>query len=106
MKKHLLFIFGLLLLLTSCSTEGLYVKSPDGSNSIQFHIDDSGAITYSVKSDSREIISPSATGYELKDGRSLTNYFELLSTSRESSNESWQRVWGQREFVVDNYNEL
>ncbi len=106
MKISLFPILGALLLCASCGTGELNVKSPDGDNIIAFQLDDNGAVTYSVKCDNRLVITPSATGYELKDGRSLTDNFEVISSSKDSSNEIWQRVWGQREFVVDNYNGL
>lgn len=90
----------------SCSSGELRVESPNSVNSISFTIGEGGELSYAIDRAGVNIISPSAMGYELKDGTSLTSDFSLVSKSKNSVNEEWETVWGQDQFVKNNYNEL
>ncbi|MFI3280557.1 MAG: glycoside hydrolase family 97 protein [Rikenellaceae bacterium] len=104
--KKIFLALTLAVSLMSCGGSKMGVSSPDAKNKIAFEICDNGAITYSVGRSGQQIILPSEMGFELKDGRTLLEGFELIGSSTDSFKESWQTVWGQQQDVLNHYNEL
>ncbi len=101
-----LFLFALLLLLLACQQNTkTNLSSPDNSNTITFEIDQSGILSYAVKSNEQEFIAKSVMGFDLKT-QSLKDDFTLLNYEYKTHDSSWKTVWGQKEEVRNHYNEL
>jgi alpha-glucosidase len=84
--------------------ETVDAKSPDGT--IELTVRVSGALTYSVTVDGREIICPSKLGLKLGDGTTLGQDVELLSSAQQSEDSTWENPFGKRRTVRNQYREL
>lgn len=64
MNKHILFVlsFVAVLFLVSCKSNGLALKSPDGSLLIKAHLNSKGSLIYAVQKDGETVIHPSQMG--------------------------------------------
>ena len=104
--KHILLLL-LPFFMASCNQNNIVkeVTSPDSKNKIVFELNDVGQLFYSISSNKLEFIQPSALGFELKN-KSLKNGFEIISSEETTENSQWKTVWGQRETVTNNFNEL
>ena len=106
MRKILsLIILGILISCSPSPTLETAVSSPNKNNKISFSLDESGQLFYSVVSGELQFIKSSALGFELKN-QSLKNNFEIISSEVNSKNSEWKTVWGQREIVKNNFNQL
>ena len=93
--------------MASCAQNNIVkeVASPDSKNKIVFELNDAGQLVYSISSNNLGFLQPSALGFELKH-QSLKNGFEIISSEETTENSQWKTVWGQRETVTNNFNEL
>ncbi|ARV16610.1 glycoside hydrolase family 97 protein [Polaribacter sp. SA4-12] len=102
-------LFSLLLIgfLFSCNSAKLETKvtSPNSDNKVEFSLSKDGQLFYAVSNKDLQFVQPSALGFELKK-QSLKNNFEILSSESTSVSSEWKTIWGQREVVKDNYNQL
>lgn len=118
-----------LLLLLAAAASPLFsavaaenVTSPDGDIVLTFDIQD-GKPTYFVDFKGKQIIAPSHLGFNLfsetgrnsfehqgkkagADALSLKDGFEIVNTTRDSVDETWQPVWGEETNVRNHYNEM
>ena len=96
----------LLLGIISCTPDAtIRVASPDSKNVISFNQNATGQLFYNVSREHFSIIENSALGFELKN-TSLKDGFEIIGSETSSENNTWKTVWGERENVVNHYNEL
>ena len=104
--KHILLLL-LPFFMASCNQNNIVkeVTSPDSKNKIVFELNDAGQLFYSISSNNLGFLQPSALGFELKH-QSLKNGFEIISSEENTENSQWKTVWGQRETVTNNFNEL
>lgn len=103
---------GLLLLLLSCQLSEVSAKvnnsivaSPDGKLSVNLSIEN-GQAYYSVLRNSKPILLKSLLGFTFKNIPPLDKDFEIKSVEKSSFNQTWEQPWGEKRFVVNNYNEL
>ncbi|MBK8788458.1 MAG: glycoside hydrolase family 97 protein [Chitinophagaceae bacterium] len=88
------------------------VKSPNKNIELNFWLNDKGAPMYSVSYKSREVLLPSAMGFELKQTMSnealpaLKDNLVVTSSTQTSSNTKWKPVWGDVKEISDNYSQL
>ncbi len=88
------------------------VKSPNKNIELNFWLNDKGAPMYSVSYKSREVLLPSAMGFELKQTMSnealpaLKDNLVVTSSTQTSSNTKWEPVWGDVKEISDNYSQL
>ena len=82
------------------------VKSPDGNLSLTFDLNEQGTPVYSMEYKGKAVVNPSKLGVELKTGKSLTDGFRLLRTTRDTFDETWTPVWGETKTIRNNYNEM
>ena len=83
------------------------VESPDGNVVIKFDVgDERGDLIYSVAFDGRPIVIDSRLGLALKDAASLETGFEISNFSRSRHDSTYSPVYGERETIRDNYNQL
>ncbi|WP_405293551.1 glycoside hydrolase family 97 protein [Algibacter sp. Ld11] len=104
--KHILLLL-LPFFMASCDQNNIVkeVASPDSKNKIVFELNDVGQLFYSISSNNLEFLQLSALGFELKN-QSLKNGFEIISSEETTENSQWKTVWGQREEITNNFNEL
>ncbi len=85
------------------------VMSPDGNIRVDAVIKDKGecskCVYYRVSFKGKSIIDDSRLGFDLDDGV-LSDHFELISETESKSDVSWEPVYGERNVIRDNYNQL
>jgi len=86
------------------------IKSPDGNTVVTFDIQEvdgqSGCPVYNVAYKGRPIVVDSALGLAIKDGPALEAGLDIVSVARSSNDSAWSGVYGERETVRDQYNQL
>ncbi|MEN6455016.1 MAG: glycoside hydrolase family 97 N-terminal domain-containing protein, partial [Prolixibacteraceae bacterium] len=101
-----------LLLLLFCpglsAQEVNTVSSPDGKLQLTITLTKEGQMNYAFQADNREFIRQSPLGYALDAGGTLPAAGWILkeTTVRNSVRSVWKPVWGKREAVPDQYNEM
>lgn len=100
--------------------------SPDGMLRLSFSVKD-GIPMYALQRDGKDVVLPSRLGFEMRGtvksekidiqadrisktdalpGYMMDRGFELLDSSRDSLDETWEPVWGEESSVRNHYNEL
>ncbi|WP_111708309.1 glycoside hydrolase family 97 protein [Lutibacter citreus] len=105
MKKLLVV---LALIIVGCNTTSNInknISSPNGENKIEFYLNEEGQLNYKAKGLNVDFLTTSSLGFELKK-HSLKNGFEILSSEEKTEKSEWKTVWGQRETIINHYNEL
>ncbi|MFW5773792.1 MAG: glycoside hydrolase family 97 N-terminal domain-containing protein, partial [Tangfeifania sp.] len=108
MKVKIIILIALTLaILSACSEKqtSSEISSPDNNNTIRFELID-GVPHYSVKHGDTDVINPSKMGFEFKNAGALTSGFEIVETEFSSFDETWEQVWGEKQFIRNNYNQL
>lgn len=92
--------------LMACNTQPTEVlTSPDGTISVAiWH--KRGTIRYEVRMDDQTIVSPSATGFRLKDGSTIGKNSRILSVERSETRETWFHAYGYSEGIQNHFNEM
>jgi len=104
--KRTFWVLAISLLFLSCSKSGnLTVKSPDSNVVVSFKLVDEQPV-YSVNIKDKAVILPSAMGFNLKEMKPLSGNFEVVSSRSEAFDETWEQVWGEKQFIRNQYNEL
>lgn len=102
--KHIFSILAVALTLVACNKAN-NVTSPDRNTEITFSLTENGAPQYAVNKNHKAVLLPSPLGMTL-EGQDLSNSFRILSTERNSHNETWETVWGEEQYIVDHHNEM
>lgn len=93
------------LISISAAAQDFTVKSP--RSNIVVTISNKEILSYSVKLNDRDIITPSKLGFELKDEPAMAGNFEILENSVTGIDESWiPAVKSKHSSVKNNCNEL
>lgn len=106
LSKLSLFIASIYLIGCSLSTVETMLTSPGNVNSIVFSLDANGAATYQIHHHGALVVKPSLLSFEFKDQEPLQDRLEILKSSEQSVNETWEMPWGEQRQVVNQYNEL
>jgi alpha-glucosidase len=105
-KTVIIILFLIINVLCVQAQAQLYkIISPDGSTEAQFRVDGNGVLQYLVKYQNKQVISWSQIGLDvvsLSDG--FKNSISKTSTSKKSESFKWS--FGEKEYVVNKYNEL
>ncbi|MFL9837350.1 glycoside hydrolase family 97 protein [Flavobacterium sp. ST-75] len=80
------------------------LASPNGENKITFSLN-GNMPTYTVNHEEKEIITPSALGFVLKN-EDLTKDFELVDVETSTHDDTWEQVWGEKKNIRNHYNEM
>jgi len=101
----LLFLVGLL---TSCTNEPtlLSVTSPNGTNSIDFGLSEDGTPYYLVHHGNETVIDSSSMGFDFQNQEPLKSGLNLVSSTENTVNETWEMPWGEQREVENHYNEM
>lgn len=107
-------------------SESEALLSPDGMLRLSFSVKD-GIPMYALQRDGKDVVLPSRLGFEMRGtvksekidiqadrisktdalpGYMMDRGFELLSSSRDSLDETWKPVWGEESSIRNHYNEL
>ena len=100
--------------------------SPDGMLRLSFSVKD-GIPMYALQRDGKDVVLPSRLGFEMRGtvksekidiqadrisktdalpGYMMDRGFELLDSSQDSLDETWEPVWGEESSIRNHYNEL
>ena len=95
-------------LIAACSEQHweTTVTSPDGKNTITFHLSDNGTPTYVVQHKNKMVIDTSSMGFDFKEGEAMESGFKILKTTTESFDETWEMPWGEQRTVRNHFNGL
>ncbi|MFT0715831.1 glycoside hydrolase family 97 protein [Flagellimonas lutimaris] len=101
----LLFLSGILI---SCTKEPaqLSVTSPNGINSIDFHLSEDGTPYYFVNHNDKIVVDSSSMSFDFKNQESLKDGLSIINSTTNTIDETWEMPWGEQKDVVNNYNEL
>ncbi len=118
--KRLLSVAAAAVLSVSVSAQSL--RSPDGNLELRFAIAEGGVPTYSLSYKDREVVRPSALGFEFVEDAYATfgdfnskrekNVFPMnrgfvsLGSEQSSFDETWAPVWGENAEIRNHYNEM
>ena len=118
--KRLLSVAAAAALSVSVSAQSL--RSPDGNLELRFAIAEGGVPTYSLSYKDREVVRPSALGFEFVEDAYATfgdfnskrekrvfpmnRGFVSLGSEQSSFDETWAPVWGENAEIRNNYNEM
>lgn len=107
-------------------SESEALLSPDGMLCLSFSVKD-GIPMYALQRDGKDVVLPSRLGFEMRGtvksekidiqadrisktdalpGYMMDRGFELLDSSRDSLDETWEPVWGEESSIRNHYNEL
>jgi len=108
MKVKIISLIALALAIISGCNEKVTqqeLSSPEKKNTVRFELID-GVPYYSVKHGDTDVISPSKMGFVFKNQEELTSGFEIVESEISSFDETWEQVWGEKQFIRNNYNQL
>lgn len=104
--KNILVILGVAILSASCQkARETQVSSPDKRTEVSFFLLE-GEPHYLITHKEQVVIDTSALGFMLKDQPPLKGNFEIANTNTSEFNETWEQVWGEKQFIQNHYNEL
>jgi glucan 1,4-alpha-glucosidase len=82
------------------------LESPSGNLAIEFQLNEQGVPIYSVTKDGKEIIKPSALGFDFNDQAPLNEDLVMIGGEKSTEKETWEMPWGEQREVVNHYNEM
>lgn len=119
MKRFFLVILAIFVTLTAMAEQ---LISPDGNLVMTFRLAEGGKPTYSLTYKGKEVVKPSALGFEFVDNAyktygfhdskperpiySMREGFSQQGSETASFDETWTPVWGENSKIRNNYNEL
>ncbi len=106
----LLLIITMGLILWSCNpnelSDSLTADSPQGKNSVTVSLTAEGQLQYMVLHGKDTVIAPSTLGFSFKDAPPLEKGLEITESYQIGTEEKWQMIWGEQEFVRNDFQEL
>ena len=81
------------------------LKSPDTQITVSIS-DENNTPSYAIKFKNKAVINKSLLGFEFKTQAAFSDGFKIKSIEQQSVNTQWQQPWGERQNVVDEYNEV
>ena len=104
--KNLILILSSLLLFSCTKNSTVSIKSPDETIQLQFGVDESSSVWYSVAYADSVLIRPSAMGFEVEGQPGFGKNVTVLSSETEEVNDVWQPVYGEKNEIQDHYNSV
>ncbi len=106
MNHRILLTLAASLILVGCQRP---FTSPSGKIELNAFFNEQGTVVYEVYHNQQPIILPSELGltFVTSLGDTVDNSgWQITSTSRRSHNDTWETVWGEEQFIQNNYREL
>ncbi|NVK74473.1 MAG: glycoside hydrolase family 97 N-terminal domain-containing protein, partial [Oceanospirillaceae bacterium] len=96
------------LFLISCqdTNQSISLYSPSKSIQLQFNLTDLGEPYYSVDFKNNPLIEKSLLGFEVDDNLNFSSRMKVIEVEENSVRDTWSMVWGENEYVYNNYNEV
>ena len=88
------------------ANEGLVLRSPNGELEMVFGLSEKGEPHYALTYKGKDVIKESRLGYSLKPEYVFDSGFEVVESSRDTVDYSWEPVLGENKVIRDNHNEL
>ncbi len=104
-RNLFLVLMSVAVMSTSCSQGKVTVESPDGNINVVFGLHETKP-QYSISYKGQEVLLNSAMGFVLKDQAPLTEGFEIIGSEVTSYDNTWEQVWGEKQFIRNHYNQL
>ncbi len=82
------------------------LKSPDNNIVLNFKLDGSRSPVYNLDYKGKAVVTDSKMGFRLNPTISLSDNFEVVNSSFNIYNETWNPVWGQYKTIRDHHNEM
>lgn len=96
----------LLLISTSSFAQQKTLSASMGRIRLDFVLNENDAPTYSVYFAGKEVIKPSAMGFNIENSVALHQNMELTSSTSTSKDDTWKPVWGEVSSIRNHYNQL
>lgn len=103
MKK---FITSFLFIVGGATLMAQSLKSPDNNIVLNFKLDGGGSPVYNLDYKGKAVVTESKMGFRLNPTISLSDNFEVVNSSSDTYNETWNPVWGQYKTIRDHHNEM
>ncbi len=104
--KKILVILGVAILSASCEkARETKVSSPDKNTTVSVFLRD-GQPHYLIKRKGQVVIDTSALGFSLRDQPALKDNFKIAGAEVSAFDETWEQVWGEKQFIRNHYNQL
>jgi len=97
--------FVLLAFASNSYGQTVELKSPDTLITVSIS-DENNTPSYAIKFKNKAVINKSLLGFEFKTQAAFSDGFKIKSIEQQSVNSQWQQPWGERQNVVDEYNEV
>ena len=102
--KKLFTLIGLCCMSVAAMAQTL--TSPNGNLVMDFHLSAEKTPVYSLKYKGKDVIKESKMGFVLNPSYDLSKNFNIVTTKEDTSDTTWETVWGQNKEVRDNHKEL
>jgi len=96
----------LICTLFSCQQQSVSISSPDGKIHVNFDLNESSEMYYSVEYEKDTVIVPSTLGFQTDGGEEIGKSLEIVSISEAEVNQTWTPVYGERSEVLDHYKQV
>ncbi|MEZ5681811.1 MAG: glycoside hydrolase family 97 protein [Erythrobacter sp.] len=93
-------------LLPAAAAQAETVSSPDGRTVVTLDTDGEGIPFYEVTRDGSAVIAKSTLGFTFTDADPMRRNFEVVASTTDKVDTRWEQPWGERQWVVDNHNEI
>lgn len=104
--KVLIILAGAFLIASCAQKEKEYqLSSPDKNIRMNFSLKE-GKPQYSIQYKGDTVVLPSRLGIDLDKGIQSGSNFQVTNTSKQSTDDTWEPVWGIRNNYRNHYNEL
>lgn len=82
------------------------LTSPDGNLVMDFHLSADKTPVYSLKYKGKDVIKESKMGFQIRLSFDFSKNFRIVETKEDTSDTTWNPVWGQNSVIRDNHKEL
>lgn len=94
--------------LMSCkgNQNNVTLSSADGNYVFSMSADEESGLTYRIDWNNESLVTKSALGFEVKDGRSFPKDVKIESVEKKSVDKNWKPLFGEQNEYIDKYNEI
>lgn len=79
--------------------------SPESINQVHVEVQD-GVPMYQITRLGEPVVEPSPLGFLLEDAPDLDGPFAITEVETSTFDETWEQVWGEKQFIRNHYNEM
>lgn len=87
-------------------SQSLSVKSTDSRYLLKVEVTPAGILQYSLSFLGKQVVQPSALGFDLEKPKTKLNRFKLESVDSSYINQNWAPIWGEYATIKNEYKEL